>query len=77
MTRLNLLPYRDLAKIDETAGFHWVRCRGTHNTFRSPDGRVVVIPDHSSQAVVPPLLRRIIRDLGLTVNEYDNLVESL
>ncbi|MGD8625144.1 MAG: type II toxin-antitoxin system HicA family toxin [Anaerolineae bacterium] len=77
MSRLKLLPYRDLAKVAEAAGFEWVRCRGSHNTFRSADGRVVVIPDHGKQVIVRPLLRKIIRDMGITVDEYNQLVASL
>ena len=77
MSRLKLLTYRDLARIAEMVGFQWVRRQGSHNTFRAPDGRVIVIPDHGSQVVVRPLLRKIIRDMGLTVEEFNRLVESL
>lgn len=77
MSRLKLLPFRELAKVVEMSGFHWVRCQGSHHTFRSADGRVIVIPDHGSQVIVRPLLRKIIRDMGLTVDEYNDFVESL
>lgn len=77
MSRLRLVPYRDLARVAEAAGFEWVRCRGSHNTFRSANGRVIVIPDHGKQVIVRPLLRKIIRDLGLTVEEYNRLLDSL
>ena len=77
MSRLRLVAYRDLAKVAEAAGFEWVRCRGSHNTFRSVDGRVIVIPDHGKQVIVRPLLRKIIRDMGLTVEEYNRLLDSL
>ena len=77
MSRLRLLPYRDLAKVAEAAGFEWVRRRGSHNTFRSADGRVIVIPDHGKQVIVRPLLRKIIRDMGLTIEEYNRLVDTL
>jgi predicted RNA binding protein YcfA (HicA-like mRNA interferase family) len=77
MSRLKLLAYKDLARVAEAAGFQWVRCQGSHNTFRSADGRVIVIPDHGTQVIVRPLLRKIIRDIGLTVDEYNRLVESL
>jgi predicted RNA binding protein YcfA (HicA-like mRNA interferase family) len=77
VSRLKLVPYRDLAGIAEAAGFEWVRCRGSHNTFRSADGRIVVIPDHGEQVIVRPLLRKIIRDMGLTVEEYNRLADSL
>lgn len=76
MSRLKLLPYRDLAKVAEAAGFKWVRCQGSHNTFRSADGRIIVIPDHGKQVIVRPLLRKIIRDMGLTIDEYNNLADS-
>jgi predicted RNA binding protein YcfA (HicA-like mRNA interferase family) len=61
--------------VAEAAGFRWVRREGSHNTFRNTDGRIVVIPDHGSQVIVRPLLRKIIRDLGLTVDEYERLVD--
>ncbi|MBU1660731.1 MAG: type II toxin-antitoxin system HicA family toxin [Chloroflexi bacterium] len=77
MSRLQLLPYRKLAQVAEAAGFEWVRCRGSHNTFRTANGRVVVIPDHGSRVIVRPLLRKIIRDMGLTVDEYNDLVDSV
>jgi predicted RNA binding protein YcfA (HicA-like mRNA interferase family) len=77
VSRLKLLPYRDLARVAEDAGFEWVRCRGSHNTFRSSNGRVIVIPDHGNQVIVRSLLRKIVRDMGLTVDEYNRLVDSL
>jgi len=77
VSRLKLLPYRDLAKVAEASGFEWERRRGSHNTFRAADGRLVVIPDHGRQVIVRPLLRKLIRDMGLTVEEYNELAESL
>ncbi len=74
MSRLKLLPYNDLAKITQMVGFRWMRRSGSHNTFQAEDGRIVVIPDHGSQVIIRPLLRKIIRDLGITVDEYNKLV---
>ncbi len=39
-------------------------------------GRIVVIPDHGSQVIVRPLLRKILRDLGLSVEEYTRFLEE-
>lgn len=77
MSRLRLVPYRDLRKVAEKAGFRWVRCVGSHNTFRGPDNRIVVIPDHGSAVIVRPLLRKILRDLGLSPEAYSSLLEEL
>jgi len=76
VSRHKLLPYRDLVRVVEAAGFAWVRRVGSHNTFRSADGRIVVIPDHGGQVIVRPLLRKVIRDLGLTADEYNRLADS-
>ncbi len=77
MSKLKLIAYRDLARLAERQGFTWVRRVGSHNTFRSAEGQIIVIPDHGSQVIVRPLLRKIIRDMGLTVEDYNRLVESL
>lgn len=77
MTKLRLVPYKDLRKLAEKAGFQWVRRVGSHNTFRSAEGQIVVIPDHGPKEIVRPLLRKIIRDLGLTIDEYNRLLDEL
>lgn len=77
MTKLSLVPYRELSKVAERAGFSWVRREGSHNTFRNAGGRIVVIPDHGSQVIVRPLLRKILRDMGLSLEEYHQRLEEL
>jgi predicted RNA binding protein YcfA (HicA-like mRNA interferase family) len=77
VTRLRLLPYRELRRVVEAVGFRWVRQVGSHNTFRNAEGRIVVLPDHGSSVIVRPLLRKIIRDLGLTVDEYNDIIDRL
>jgi len=77
LTRLRLVPYRELSKAAEAAGFHWVRREGSHNTFRNAEGRIVVIPDHGSRVIVRPLLRKILRDLGLSIKKYHNILDKL
>lgn len=76
MTRFRLATYQELRRVAEAAGFQWVRRVGSHNTFKNTEGRIVVIPDHGSQVIVRPLLRKIIRDLGLTIEEYLQLIDE-
>jgi len=77
LTRLRLVSYRELSQVAEAAGFHWARQVGSHNTFRNAEGRIVVIPDHGPQVIVRPLLRKILRDMGLSLEEYHHIVERL
>lgn len=76
MSRLRVVPYRDLRRIAERSGFVWARCEGSHNTFVHPDGRIIVIPNHGSQVIVRGLLRKIIRDIGLTTDEYNRMLDE-
>ena len=77
MSRLRLVPYDILEKLAKRLGFRWVRRVGSHNSFRHVDGRTIVIPDHGSHVIVRPLLRKIIRDLGLSVDDYNRLLDEL
>lgn len=60
----------------EAAGFHRARRVGSHSSFRHADGRIVVIPDHGSQVIVRPLLRKILRDAALSIEEYHQLLDE-
>lgn len=77
MTKLRLVTFRELSGVAEKAGFHSVRREGSHNTFRNSAGRIIVIPDHGSQVIVRPLLRKILRDMGLSLEQYHKILEEL
>lgn len=77
MTRLRLVPYRDLKRVLLARGFQWVRCEGSHNVFRHESGRIVVVPDHGSEVIVRPLLRKILRDLNLSPEEYHRVLDKI
>lgn len=55
-------------------GFVEVRQRGSHKQFRHPDGRGTTVPFHKGRDISPPLLRKIARDVGLSV---ETLVQSV
>jgi len=77
LTRLRLVPFHELGKVAERAGYEPVRRQGSHAVFRNPEGRIVVIPDRGSQVIVRPLLRKILRDLGLSPDEYHRALDGL
>jgi predicted RNA binding protein YcfA (HicA-like mRNA interferase family) len=58
------------------AGFQWKHRAGSHNSFVNSDGRTVVIPDHGGQVIVRPLLRKIIRDMGLSIEQYNEMLDK-
>ncbi|HEY7032428.1 MAG TPA: type II toxin-antitoxin system HicA family toxin [Thermomicrobiales bacterium] len=77
MTQARLVPYRRLKKVVEAAGFRWVRRDGSHNIFQNSDGRVLVNPDHGAREIGRGLLGKILRQAGLSVDDYHGLLDDL
>lgn len=69
MGSVPVLKPRDVVALLETLGFVEVRQRGSHKQFRHADGRSTTVPFHSGRDISPTLLRKIGRDIGLTIDE--------
>lgn len=77
MSRLRLVAFATLAKLAEAKGFQRVRQEGSHHIFRNTEGKIIVIPDHGSQVIVRPLLRKLLRDMGVSLDEYEKMLKKL
>jgi predicted RNA binding protein YcfA (HicA-like mRNA interferase family) len=74
MTRLPRLKGKELVRALERAGFSVDRSRGSHVFLRHPDGRTTTVPIHSGETIGPGLLRAILRDVELSVDELADLL---
>lgn len=74
MTRLPRLKGKELVRALERAGFSIERSRGSHVFLKHPDGRATVVPVHSGETIGPGLMRAILRDAELTVEELEELL---
>lgn len=70
MARLPVLKPREIARVLESLGFAEVRQRGSHKQYRHADGRGTTVPFHAGRDISPFLLRQIIKDIGLTPDEF-------
>jgi predicted RNA binding protein YcfA (HicA-like mRNA interferase family) len=57
-------------------GFEKVRQRGSHAFYRHPDGRVTTVPHHKGRTLARPLIREILREIEITVEQYNDLLEE-
>jgi len=69
MTRLPRLKGKELIRILEKLGFEVVRSRGSHFLLRHADGRTTTVPVHAGEVLGPGLLRSILRDVELGVDD--------
>ena len=68
---LPALRAREVVRILERAGFVQWRQKGSHLTmYRASDRRALTVPTHFSKTVPKGTMRAIIKEAGLTVDEF-------
>lgn len=74
--KLPIIYPKDLIKVIKKLEFFEVRQKGSHKTFTHKDGRKITIPFHSSKAIPPGLLNKIMKqDLLITREELIKLLK--
>jgi predicted RNA binding protein YcfA (HicA-like mRNA interferase family) len=69
MTRLPRPKGKEIIRLLEQAGFRVIRTKGSHIFLRHSDGRATVVPVHSGETIGPGLLRAILRDVEMSVDD--------
>ncbi|OQB26814.1 MAG: YcfA-like protein [Euryarchaeota archaeon ADurb.Bin190] len=59
----------------EKAGFFLARQSGSHRIYKNEEGRRATVPYHSSKELHPKILKSILRDADLTVEEFLELMK--
>lgn len=72
MDRLPILSGREIIKILEKIGYREVRQRGSHIRLSCPNKKSITIPDYKT--VSRGLLRKILRDVEISREEFRNLI---
>ena len=70
MPKMPILKPREVIASLERLGFQVARQKGSHKQFRHPDGRATTVPDHSGRDIAPPLLRQILKDINVPLDEF-------
>lgn len=74
MTRLAPITAKKLIYIIKKLGYQELRRQGSHRFFFNPTTRLTtVIPDHGSEDIGRGLLRSILRDINVGVEEFEKL----
>ena len=74
MSRLVLISAAELEKLLFKLGFLKTRQKGSHASYRHLDGRTTTIPFHKGKDLSRPLLRDILREINISVDEYNKLI---
>ncbi len=74
MSRLPVVKADQLVNALKKVGFEEVRQHGSHLRLKHSDGRVVTVPIHQGQDIGKGLLRKVLRDAELSVDELIDLL---
>ncbi|MBU3918500.1 type II toxin-antitoxin system HicA family toxin [Patescibacteria group bacterium] len=74
MTRLNLLPAKKMVKILLKLGFQEIRVKGSHHFFfNSSTGKTATLPIHGNEYLSIGILKEILRDIELSLDDYEKI----
>ena len=74
MTRLAPIATKKLVRLLEKLGFSQVRRKGSHRFFIDPATKhTTVVLDHGSGEIGVGLLRAILRDIEINIEEFERL----
>ncbi len=75
MSKLKLIDARRMEKLLIKLGFAKVRQKGSHAFYRHPDGRTTTVPHHKGRLLARPLIREILREVDISIDDYNGLLE--
>ncbi len=73
MSKLRPARSAQVAKVLERLGFVLIRQSGSHAVYRHEDGRWTTVPLHGGKDLGKGLLRKILKDAGLSVEDFEGL----
>ncbi len=62
-------------KVLEHTGFVLARQSGSHKIYKNKEGVRITVPYHSGKILHPKILRNILRDSDLTIEEFKELMK--
>jgi predicted RNA binding protein YcfA (HicA-like mRNA interferase family) len=65
----------EMIKVLEGTGFFFVRQSGSHKIYKNKEGRRVTVPYHSKRILHPKVLKSILKDAELSLENFRRLLE--
>ena len=77
MTRLPILDFRTTDKLLRDLGFQAIRQKGSHVFYRHRNGRTTTVPNHPGRDLARPLLREILREIELSIDDLNEMLKRV
>ena len=77
MSKLILINAKEMENLLFKLGFKKIRQKGSHFFYKHSDGRYTTIPHHKGRILSRPLIREIINEIEISVEEYNEYLKDL
>lgn len=77
MSKLQICNYRLMDLLLKRLGFVILRQKGSHVFYKHEDGRTTTVPLHKGKDLPRPLIRKILRDIDLSTDDYESELQDL
>jgi predicted RNA binding protein YcfA (HicA-like mRNA interferase family) len=66
----------EIIKIVEKLGFRFSRQSGSHKIYKNDEGKRVTIAYHSGKILHPKIVKSILVDVGISVDEFKKMMKK-
>ena len=77
MSRLPIITSKKMERLLFHLGFEKTRQKGSHAFYRHPDERTTTVPHHKGRDLSRPLIREILREINITVEDYQKYLREI
>jgi len=77
LSKLTLIDAKTMENLLFLLGFERVRQKGSHFFYRHPDGRTTTIPHHQGRVLARPLIRSILKEIEISIDDYQKMLRKL
>jgi len=77
LSKLQIIDAQTMEKLLFRLGYQRVRQKGSHVFYRHPDGRTTTVPHHKGRVLARPLIREILQDIEISVDEYSESLKKV
>ena len=74
MPKLSPARPEEVVRVLERLGFIRIRQSGSHAIYHHADGRWATVPMHKGRKLEKGILRKILKDAGLTIEDFIKLL---
>ena len=77
MSKLQIIDAKEMEKLLFLLGFKKICQKGSHALYRHPDGRTTTLPHHRGRVLARPLIREILREIEISVDDYNLYLKKI